>query len=222
MFVRENEGERILNVADPADPQPGSRDARRVLVVTFPARQTVVGSTRAARDRTADRSHTRPTEDSECRDRANAVLVCHALTGDQHVANVHPVTGKPGWWVDNDRARAARSTRTASSSSARTSSADASARRDRPRPTPGPARPYGLDLPVDHDPRHGAGPGDARRRISASTRCSASSAAPWAACRCCNGRRPITGTRLQPRCRSRRRRAIPRRISPSMRWAGRP
>ncbi len=31
--------------------------------------------------------------------RANAVLVCHALTGDQHVANVHPVTGKPGWWT---------------------------------------------------------------------------------------------------------------------------
>ena len=31
-------------------------------------------------------------------DRSNAILVCHALTGDQHVANVHPVTGKPGWW----------------------------------------------------------------------------------------------------------------------------
>src|SRR4030088_739429 len=28
-------------------------------------------------------------------DRSNAILVCHALTGDQHVANVHPVTGKP-------------------------------------------------------------------------------------------------------------------------------
>src|SRR5436190_19132178 len=30
--------------------------------------------------------------------RSNAVLIGHALTGDQHVANVHPVTGKQGWW----------------------------------------------------------------------------------------------------------------------------
>jgi homoserine O-acetyltransferase len=30
--------------------------------------------------------------------RSNAVLVCHALTGDQHVFNRHPVTGKSGWW----------------------------------------------------------------------------------------------------------------------------
>ena len=33
-------------------------------------------------------------------DRSNAVLVCHALTGDQHVASVNPVTDKPGWWSD--------------------------------------------------------------------------------------------------------------------------
>ena len=32
------------------------------------------------------------------RDRTNAVLVCHALTGDQFLAESHPVTGKDGWW----------------------------------------------------------------------------------------------------------------------------
>ena len=45
-------------------------------------------------------------------DRGNAVLVCHALTGDQYVAGTHPITGRAGWWqgvvgsgcpVDTDR-----------------------------------------------------------------------------------------------------------------------
>lgn len=45
-------------------------------------------------------------------ERSNAVLICHALTGDQYVASEHPITGKPGWWermvgpgkpIDTDR-----------------------------------------------------------------------------------------------------------------------
>ncbi|MBE0533139.1 MAG: homoserine O-acetyltransferase [Rhodospirillales bacterium] len=31
-------------------------------------------------------------------EKSNAILVCHALTGDQFVAEPHPVTGKAGWW----------------------------------------------------------------------------------------------------------------------------
>lgn len=44
--------------------------------------------------------------------KSNAVLICHALTGDQYCANEQPVTKKPGWWetligpgkpIDTDR-----------------------------------------------------------------------------------------------------------------------
>ena len=32
-------------------------------------------------------------------DKSNAILVCHALTGDQYVASRNPITGKGGWWT---------------------------------------------------------------------------------------------------------------------------
>jgi homoserine O-acetyltransferase len=32
------------------------------------------------------------------RERSNAILLCHALSGDQFAAETHPITGKPGWW----------------------------------------------------------------------------------------------------------------------------
>ena len=31
-------------------------------------------------------------------DKSNAILVCHALTGDQYFIGPHPNTGRPGWW----------------------------------------------------------------------------------------------------------------------------
>ncbi len=31
-------------------------------------------------------------------EKSNAILVCHALTGDQFLAEPHPITGKEGWW----------------------------------------------------------------------------------------------------------------------------
>jgi len=32
------------------------------------------------------------------KDKSNAILICHALTLDQHVAGDNPTNGKPGWW----------------------------------------------------------------------------------------------------------------------------
>ena len=31
-------------------------------------------------------------------EKTNAILVCHALSGDQFASDINPVSGKPGWW----------------------------------------------------------------------------------------------------------------------------
>ena len=79
------------------------------LVVTFPAEQPLALD---AGNALAPLTIAYQTYGTLNADKSNAVLICHALTGDQHVANVHPVTGKPGWWnvlvgpgkpIDTDR-----------------------------------------------------------------------------------------------------------------------
>jgi homoserine O-acetyltransferase len=81
------------------------------------------------------------------RDRTNAILVCHALTGDQHAASRNPVTGKPGWWdlmvgpgkpIDTSRYFVVCSN-VVGSCMGTTGPASTN---------PATGRPYGLDLPV--------------------------------------------------------------------------
>jgi homoserine O-acetyltransferase len=131
--------------------------------------------------------------------RSNAVLVCHALTGDQYVAEAHPVTGKAGWWgnvvgpgrpIDTDRFFVVCSNVLGGCMG---STGPLSPRVDR--------APWGPDFPP-------VTIGDMVRW--ASTNCSAWSAARWAACRCCNGPRASLPVYSQ-RCRSRRRHIIRRR-----------
>ncbi|MEJ1160297.1 homoserine O-acetyltransferase MetX [Prosthecomicrobium sp. N25] len=80
-------------------------------------------------------------------DKSNAVLICHALTGDQHVHNIHPVTGKSGWWdlmvgpglpIDTDRFFVI-CANVLGGCMGTTGPASAN---------PATGRPYGLDLPV--------------------------------------------------------------------------
>ena len=79
--------------------------------------------------------------------KSNAILICHALTGDQHVANTHPITGKPGWWqtmvgpgrpIDTDRYFVI-ATNVVGGCMGTTGPASTN---------PATGRPYGLDLPL--------------------------------------------------------------------------
>ena len=89
-------------------------------------------------------------------ERSNAVLICHALTGDQYVADPHPITGNPGWWttlvgpggvLDTERYFLI-CANVLGGCMGTTGPKDIN---------PATGEPWALVLPGDHDPRHGAG-----------------------------------------------------------------
>ena len=123
-------------------------------------------------------------------DGSNAVLVCHALTGDQHVASPHPQTGRPGWWtlmVGPGRPIDPKRWFVISSNvigGCMGSTGPAST-------DPATGRPYGLNFPVitiADMVRAQAGLLDAYSACRVWRRWSA---ARWAGCRRCSGRRAI-------------------------------
>ncbi len=78
------------------------RNAKRGAAVTFPGHQVILGTDQPLR---LDSGALLPAFPMAYQiygrlnnDGSNAILICHALTGDQFVAEPHPVTGKPGWW----------------------------------------------------------------------------------------------------------------------------
>ena len=104
-------------------------------------------------------------------DKLNAVLVCHALTGDQYVASPHPITGKPGWWermvgpgkpIDTDRFHVICANVIGSCMG---STGPAS-------PAPD-GKPYAMRFPGHHHPRHGARAGRPARRAGDRAACTA-------------------------------------------------
>ena len=97
-----------------ADDRPRS-DPRRLPARSLPGQRAIFGADRAAAARLRASSSgpftiAYQTYGRSTPTRSNAILVCHALTGDQFAAEPHPVTGKPGWWQMHGRRRACRST----------------------------------------------------------------------------------------------------------------
>jgi len=86
--------------------------------------------------------------------KSNAILICHALTGDQYVAERHKLTGRPGWWelmvgpgkpVDTNRYFVICSNVLGGCMG---STGPASLRDDVPVPEGGKAEPWGIDFPL--------------------------------------------------------------------------
>ena len=96
-------------------------------------------------------------------ERSNAVLICHALTGDQHVANLHPVTQKPGWWETMVGPGTAYRYRPLFRHLLRMCWARCMGTTGPASTNPSTAMPVGPRFPRHHHPRHGARAGNAAR-----------------------------------------------------------
>ncbi|QYJ07615.1 homoserine O-acetyltransferase [Qipengyuania flava] len=103
--LRQAVGERIETGFDCFTPRSDLNARSQTL--TLPAPLPLDGGGELARVEVAYETYGELNED-----RSNAILLCHALTGDQYVASPHPITGKPGWWermvgpgkpIDTDR-----------------------------------------------------------------------------------------------------------------------
>lgn len=147
-------------------------------------------------------------------DKSNAILLCHALTGDQYATGVHPVTGKTGWWdamvgpgkpFDTNRYYIICSN-VVGGCMGSTGPASVNPRSNKP---------FGLDFPIV----------TIRDMVCAQSMLIdylgidtlfASLAVQWAACRYCNGPRAIRREYFRP-CRSLQRQNIPHKISRFMR-----
>ncbi len=86
-----------------ADSKAGSRSAvSDARVADFSAQRVILGRERALKLDSGYELRDFPlayqTYGALDARRSNAILVCHALTGDQFAAEPHPVTGKDGWW----------------------------------------------------------------------------------------------------------------------------
>ncbi len=90
-------------------------------------------------------------------ERSNAVLICHALSGDAHIAGYHKGEKKPGWW--NDMVGPGRAFDTDKYfvicsnvlGGCKGSTGPAFV-------NPKTGQPYGLNFPLDHHRRYGESP----------------------------------------------------------------
>ncbi len=87
MALTMSHGDPVIGLTQAADPQSK--------VVTFPADQPLRLDGGGA---LAPFTIAYQTYGALNAEKSNAILVCHALSGDQHAANDHPLTGKAGWW----------------------------------------------------------------------------------------------------------------------------